>query len=486
MIDQSAQLGFNFGPELLRAAKRHKDKVLFQDPVASCSYARMGWLMISYALHLRHRGVRPGSLVALVRLDGPTQFAMVGALALLGAAWVDGTRAALGSRLRITDVVHAAAGKDLPGTRVFRIDPSWRVPPRDMPNLAQQRFSGFDRPDAVAHIRQSSGSTGERKFMIGTAKMAAFLLSRFHSSDEIVPLFPPGSILFVTHVARSMLGGGQVLIGMDHKSAEAAGAKTVIGSPHQLASFIKDHDPARGPQVQNAFVSGAVAPPALRRQLLGYFERLTISYGSTETGRIAGNVVDLANVEDMSVGKVLPPARVEIVNEADSPVPAGQEGIVRVKAPEMVSGYLEQAPAGRSAFHDGWFYPGDIGVLAGDGQLTIRGRTDDRLNLGGTKIDANAIDRVLTEVEGVADGAAFGWSDGALSKLGVALVAKPGAEEAQLREAVGNSLQRAFGPKGEPQAIVFVPKLPLNANGKVMRRELAANLPAASNTMETA
>lgn len=129
-------------------------------------------------------------------------------------------------------------------------------------------------------------------------------------------------------------------------------------------------------------------------------------------------------------------------------------------------------------FRDGWFYPGDIGALTAEGRLTLRGRVDDRLNLGGVKIDAAAIDRVLAEIEGLADGAAFGRGgrEGGPPELAVALVAAPGADEGRLREAVAGACRGAFGARGEPKAMFFLPGLPRNANGKVLRRDLAASL----------
>lgn len=474
--------GFNFGLDLLRATRQHADKVLFQAPQGIFTYRGMGRLMVAYALHLRRRGVRPGSLVALASLSGPDNVAMAGAAALLGAAWVDGTEAALRAGLGISHVVHAMPDGAITGANVFRLDRGWsRIPP-GMEDVTQVRFAGYAAADAAAMIRQSSGSTGMPKFMVSTAGKMAIAVARTvpteRAAEVILPLGPAGSAITMVWSLHVMLRGGRILVGMDREAAAVAGAQAVIGSPRQLLSFLDGRDPTRRPQVGLGILTGAEAPPALRRRLLEYFGKLRIGYGTTETGRLAAHLVDAGNIEDMSVGLVHPFATIEVVDEEHRLLPPGKEGVIRVKTPSMVPGYLGRTDAGRSVFRDGWFYPGDIGVLTAEGRLTLRGRVDDRLNLGGVKIDAAAIDRVLAEIEGLADGAAFGLGgrEGGPPELAVALVAAPGADEGRLREAVAGACRGAFGARGEPKAVFFLPELPRNANGKVLRRDLAASL----------
>ena len=73
----------------------------------------------------------------------------------------------------------------------------------------------------------------------------------------------------------------------------------------------------------------------------------------------------------------LPPgAEVEIVDREDRMVAANTVGLVRLKTPCMLQGYANSTIDDNSNFRDGWFYPGDIGRLASDGQLVHLGRSE--------------------------------------------------------------------------------------------------------------
>jgi acyl-CoA synthetase (AMP-forming)/AMP-acid ligase II len=64
----------------------------------------------------------------------------------------------------------------------------------------------------------------------------------------------------------------------------------------------------------------------------------------------------------------------------DAPLPEGAAGWVRVKSDGLFSGYLDDPETNRRMIRDGWFYPGDVGMLLGDRRVKIlgRGRRADR------------------------------------------------------------------------------------------------------------
>src|SRR5206468_2513727 len=104
---------------------------------------------------------------------------------------------------------------------------------------------------------------------------------------------------------------------------------------------------------------------------------LFITYGTTETGRVARTDAAVALADPTAVGYLTPWLETEIVDEADRPVPAGQEGRVRVRGAQVITSYYRAEVATRRSFRDGWFHPGDIGVLAESGLLRLTGRIED-------------------------------------------------------------------------------------------------------------
>jgi acyl-coenzyme A synthetase/AMP-(fatty) acid ligase len=135
-----------------------------------------------------------------------------------------------------------------------------------------------------------------------------------------------------------------------------------------------------------------------------------------------------------------------------------------------VSGYLGDPDATERAFRDGWFYPGDTGSLDNAGYLTLTGRVDERLNLGGNKIDPIAIEAVLDAQPGIEESAVVAVQPKAGRPVLVAVVvAAAPIDEAVLKKMCGERL----GVHCVPARIVMAQSIPRNSGGKIMRKEIA-------------
>lgn len=89
---------------------------------------------------------------------------------------------------------------------------------------------------------------------------------------------------------------------------------------------------------------------------------------------------------DGSVGLPLRGCRLRIDDEQGNAVPAGTSGELKVSAPFSSSGYWNDPETTAAAWSDGWYATGDIGVLDGNGRLTLLGRLKDTINRSGHKI----------------------------------------------------------------------------------------------------
>jgi acyl-CoA synthetase (AMP-forming)/AMP-acid ligase II len=99
---------------------------------------------------------------------------------------------------------------------------------------------------------------------------------------------------------------------------------------------------------------------------------LFCSYSTAETGMIALGPARLLEETPEAVGFVTPGVTVEIVDDAMRVLAPGRQGSVRIRTPDTIAGYLGNPEA--TEFRNGWFYPGDTGVVTPDGVLSILGR----------------------------------------------------------------------------------------------------------------
>jgi acyl-coenzyme A synthetase/AMP-(fatty) acid ligase/thioesterase domain-containing protein len=163
---------------------------------------------------------------------------------------------------------------------------------------------------------------------------------------------------------------------------------------------------------------------------------------------------------------------IAILDDAGNPLPADQEGEIVLRGPAVMSGYLDDPDANRSAFHDGWFRTGDVGRLDAEGFLFITGRLKEMINRGGHKISPAGVDAELLKHPAVAEAAAFGIPHRGLGEeIAAAVVLRHGAAatEAELR-GFARANSSAFKV---PRWILFVDSIPRSSTGKPKRSELA-------------
>ena len=220
-------------------------------------------------------------------------------------------------------------------------------------------------------------------------------------------------------------------------------------------------------------VSGSAPLPAevheKFRQLYGsvILER----YGMTETLMNIGNPY-AGERRPGTVGLPLAHVAVRICDEANAVVPDGTTGEVWVKGPNVCAGYWRRPDATATAWSDGWFRTGDIGVRAADGYVTLQGRRSDLIISGGFNIYPREIEELILEQPGVREATVVGVPDAVRGEVPVAYVVVDGAvfDEA----ATVAVLRSQFASFKQPKKFVRVDALPRTALGKVQKRLLPA------------
>ena len=135
----------------------------------------------------------------------------------------------------------------------------------------------------------------------------------------------------------------------------------------------------------------------------------------------------------------------------------------------MFAGYVG---GGNKEMIDGHMSTGDLGHLDAAGRLFIDGRADDMIISGGENVFPGEVEEVLAGHPAVAEVAVVGVPDEEFGqRLRAFVVARPGSPVGadELRTYLKDRLARFKVPRD----FVFVPQLPRNALGKVMRRELS-------------
>lgn len=200
-------------------------------------------------------------------------------------------------------------------------------------------------------------------------------------------------------------------------------------------------------------------------------------YGLTETAPVVvGNPMSKGR-RPGSIGVPFPDVEIRIADpeNLDRDVELGEAGELLVKGPQVFDGYRGLPEETAKAFHDGWFRTGDVVTQAPDGFLTVVDRIKELVITGGFNVYPSEVETVLRRHESIEDAAVVGLAsaDGG-EEVVAAVVLAPGYEVD--REALREFCRADLTPYKVPRRFIAVDELPVNAMGKVLRREVRAIL----------
>lgn len=202
-------------------------------------------------------------------------------------------------------------------------------------------------------------------------------------------------------------------------------------------------------------------------------------YGMTET---SGTIVALDPEDHVpegsprmrSVGTPLPGVEIKIIDEAGAEVPVGTVGEIATRSSKNMRGYWNNPEATAETIDaDGWLRTGDAGYLDEDGYLYIHDRVKDMIISGGENVYPAEVENALYAHPKIADVAVIGVPHEKWGEAVKACVVVKEGEELSEAEVIAHARKHIAGYKC-PKSVDFIPALPRNPSGKILRRELRA------------
>jgi acyl-CoA synthetase (AMP-forming)/AMP-acid ligase II len=217
----------------------------------------------------------------------------------------------------------------------------------------------------------------------------------------------------------------------------------------------------------------------LRRALAAMPVRFFQAYGMTETSVVltvlspADHDRALADRPELllSAGRAIPGTELRIVDADDQPVPVGVPGQIVARGPQLMKGYWRRPDATAAALAGGWMHTGDVGRLDEEGYLYLLDRVHDTIISGGENIYPREVEDAIMTCAGVQDAAVVGIPDDRFGETVLAFVVRRPEAGLTGEAIIAHCRERIAGYK-VPRAVEFVPALPRNPTGKVLKREL--------------
>ncbi|SEC36391.1 fatty-acyl-CoA synthase [Streptomyces sp. 2231.1] len=224
--------------------------------------------------------------------------------------------------------------------------------------------------------------------------------------------------------------------------------------------------------LRKAYYGASIMPVPVLERLRERLPELAFynCFGQSEIGPLA-TVLGPGEHEGRldSCGRTVLFVDARVVDDNGADVPDGTPGEVVYRSPQLCEGYWDRPEETADAFRDGWFHSGDLAVRDADGYLTIVDRVKDVINSGGVLVASRQVEDALYTHEAVAEAAVIGLPDERwIEAVTAVVVARGEVTEDQLITHVKERLTAFKAPK----KVLFVPELPRNASGKILKRDL--------------
>ncbi len=359
------------------------------------------------------------------------------------------------------------------------LTPHWLAQLRlrgDLPHLAAPTLPA----NAPARVARSSGTTGATRRMLLTRQdldrrvsNVMALLGVTSASRFLLTLQPAASTACFQANACARAGATVVLAppASAWKVFARDGVTHLFCLPGILSQWLNTLPPGfQKPEALHIFCGGASVSPQLQQQALALLAtQFDEVYASNEAGMAANGPSADAAALLLRAGCLS-----EIVDDNHQRRPWGETGHIRLRTPSMVSGYLDEAGPGTN-FHDGWFYPGDVGCMPDPQHLRVQGRIADLMNLGGVKLLPEAIEARLLSTQVPAHELAVCSLPNALGveEVWVALSGQAAAQQDRIVQALVPVCQEYWWVKFR---VVQLDTVNPQAPGKLSRRALRETL----------
>lgn len=281
---------------------------------------------------------------------------------------------------------------------------------------------GPHKLDDIVTIIFSSGSTGEPKGVPLTHRNIA---SNTAAAADHLSLVPQDRLLGVLPFFHSfgftlllwlpLQRAGSAVFYPDPRQAKEIGelAKThrctgLLSTATFLRFYLRRCDPDDFKTMRIVICGAEKLPPALAQEFEKKFGILaTEGYGCTELSPvIAANVADIevSGIKQIrnkigTVGQPLPGVACRVVDpDTNESVAPGSEGMLLIKGPNLMPGYLNRPDLTAKAIHDGWYTTGDMGKVDEDGFIIITGRLSRFAKIGGEMVPLERLEEDMHAV----------------------------------------------------------------------------------------
>ncbi|MEN2981559.1 MAG: long-chain fatty acid--CoA ligase [Thermus sp.] len=206
--------------------------------------------------------------------------------------------------------------------------------------------------------------------------------------------------------------------------------------------------------------------------------RLIEGYGLSEASPVTHSNPVEGVVKKGSIGMPLPSVEAKVVDEEGKELPPGEVGELVLKGPNVMKGYWNRPEESQKALKDGWLFTGDLAKMDPDGYFYIVDRKKDMIIAGGYNIYPREVEEVLYQHPAVQEAAVVGVPDPYRGETVAAFIVLKNEYKGKVSEKdIETFCRQNLAAYKVPRILQFRDALPKSSVGKILKRELAKEVP---------
>lgn len=483
-----------------KQVERSPDNIAVKYGAETLTYRELNDRANRLALYLQQQGVLPNSLVALLMDKSVAMIVGIMGILKAGAAYLplDVDYPAERIEYLLTDS----------GTNIMVGDPEWMsnirfaglfVDYTEVQNSVHDTASliRYNDPSQLCYVIYTSGTTGNPKgVMISNRNVVRLFCNDAFQFDfgqqDVWTLFHSQCFDFsVWEIFGALLFGGRLIIIPKTTARDTADFLRVLQEENVT---VLNQTPGAFYNLQEEAMAAGINNPALRYVIFGgealipgklqYWVsqfpevKMVNMFGITETTvHVTYKEIGAKEIDNniSNVGKPIPTLSVCLLNSHQQLVPKGTVGEIYVGGDGVALGYLNRKELTEARFIQHPYQPGkilyrsgDLGRITPDGDIEYLGRIDQQVKIRGFRIELGEIEYQLKTIPYIKETVVLAADKGGTRQLVAYIVSDITVEPADLR----SHLQKNLPDYMVPSIFVQVEKIPLNANGKVDRKQL--------------
>ena len=467
----------------------------------SITYGQLDQMVLAYASCLKKAGLKAGDKVVLSCLNSPEFI-----YSYFGTVRNGGIIVPINLMLTMEEIVYIVKDSEAKfmimhpvilqkakltkeaienalGVTIIILDEEFNQHITEVPT---ENFEDFTDENAISTFLYTSGTTGKQKAAMLTHKNLVVnseqcVIGLHARPDDIymcvLPMFHV--FAFTACILMPLLSGATISILESFQPKEVVETllkdeiTVFMGVPSMYVVLLEaGKKNITFPKLRLAVSGGAALPVEIYRQGREIMKLPIVEgYGLTEASpAVSFNPPDGVQKEG-SIGLPLSGVECKIIDEEDNEMPTGEVGELAVRGANVMMGYYNQFDKTANALRNGWLHTGDLAKIDEDGYIYIIDRKKDLVIVAGLNVYPREVEEVIYQYPKVKEAAVIGLADKLRGEYVKAFVVLKEGEECHSKE-LFHFMREKLAAYKLPRHIEFVPSLPKNSTGKIMKRIL--------------